>query len=167
MVGRWPSGAPLGQVTRSRRSCTSAATTIFCTTGRVTGTASSVRSDRTSAAPTRATPSSRIQARSDRLRSASATESSGADARMGHQWQARWRLRTSWRPATPRGTRTALPLFQHPHRASVRVHPAHLGEQPWIRRPLRGRRSADRRPGQRQGSLAVRSRFKPTPSARA
>ena len=51
------------------------------------------------------------------------------------------RRRSTGGPATPtRRARAALHLPQREHRAPVRVRPAHLDQQPEVRRPLRRRR---------------------------
>ena len=106
--------------------------------------------------------------RDARSRSTGATGSCGAAASTGR----RCRSSRRWPAATPRrAARPALHLPEREHRAPVRVRPAHLAEQPEVRRPLRRRRPARRavaprrrdvhdahrrRPRARDGHAAVR-----------
>ena len=169
MVGRWPSGAPLVKSPDAGRP--GARRRQRLPVPRARRRARLEVPDRLAhpPRPTRATRSIRSRAPTARSRSASATASSGADAPTAHRSRTRWRSPTSSRPATRAGERGLHFICFNTHIGRQFEFIQHTWvNNPEVRRPLRRRRSAGRRPRRvaRQARRA-RSRFRPTRSARA
>ncbi len=142
MVGRWPSGAPLALAPDARRPRARRGERLRLLHEPIrVGTALPGRRARPPHEPARlARPAPGHRA--SRSRSTAATGSCGAAASTGTPLTPRRGARRV--AGAGRRARPALHLPEREHRPPVRVRPAHLAEQPEVRRALRRRRPAHR-----------------------
>ena len=156
MVGRWPSGAPL--VLAPDADDPALADGERLRLPRDDAAAPAARSARTSGAPTRATRSTRDPGSDDSLARQQAAPAAAPRPRVRPAAHDRRRAR-----AADDGDRARPPLHlpEREHRPPVRVRPAHLAEQPEVRRAVRRHRPARRPRAGRRARFTVPAEPRP------
>ena len=179
MVGRWPSGAPLVLSPDADDPAASRAANDFALPRRRIRSGCAARWPRTSAAPTRATRSTRPRDRDASL----AVNRRHRLLRRGRYYGPALTIEQALARRPRRRTRGLYFVVpQREPRPPVRVRPADLGQQPQVRRPLRRRRTriglgpaaatftmpaAGVPPRHRRAALRDRARRRATSSCRA